>query len=78
MWFMVYRMRATKLSYSEMMGTWMTCNCTSKKHPVLQIQEWNEGQTGKQYQYILLFYDKLPDDVAEKAESLDIGFEDGV
>ena len=67
MWFMSY------LQQNHQARSTATCNCVVKIHPVLQIQEWNKQQKEQGYVYALLFYDKLPDDVAAAARDLDLG-----
>lgn len=69
MWFMVYLMRDQRTGP----GQWGDpCNTVTKIHPVLQLKEWLDKPSGKEYFYRLLWYDKLPDDVAAQVKELDL------
>lgn len=71
MWFMVYKGQ----SYGEdgMGGATYsqpyTGNCVVDTHPVLVLDKWNKTHSGAKY--VLLFYDKLSEEVAAKARGLE-------
>lgn len=77
MWFMAYKMRQViGPEPRRWLGSWATCNCTTDKHPVQQIKEWQQSPAGLEYQYLLLFYEKLPEDVAKAVGEIDCGYDD--
>lgn len=74
---MVYRTRSIGYGAEDRIkyGPWSTGNCTSEEHPVLRIQKWMKSQEHSA-QYVLLFYDKLPGDVAAQVKEIDVCLND--
>jgi hypothetical protein len=71
---MVYKQRTYIPGFGDTFGLWSIGNCVVSQHPVLTVMKWSK--THKDQQYVLLFYDKLPDDVADLAKDLDISHTD--
>jgi hypothetical protein len=78
MWFMVYKSRSINYGADDRMsfGPWAICNCTTRAHPVLQIKKWQQREN-YETQCVLIFYEKLPDDVASEVGEIDVGYNEG-